>query len=227
MLFGHQSDASQPDNTVPVVSDTGSQDTPIQATVVNPLAVDPATGISLPTVTDQPAVPEEPSVLDQPVLDQPTQDSQPSDTFALQEAPVPDPSTPFSPDPTPAITPTVVDSSPAVDPATSISDSSSDGSAADPASATPSNIPGTDDLLDLKQQVLSQLSPLVSHLEQSPEEKFRTTMMLIQTTDNPSLLKDAYETAQAIPEEKPRAQALLDVINEINYFTQQASTTDA
>lgn len=77
-----------------------------------------------------------------------------------------------------------------------------------------------DELLDLKQQALQQLSPLVGHLEQTPEEKFRTTMMLIQASDNQSLLKDAYEAARAIGDEKVRAQALLDVINEINYFTQ-------
>lgn len=79
----------------------------------------------------------------------------------------------------------------------------------------------SDDLLSLKQQALGELAPLVDHLEQSPEEKFRTTMMMIQSTDNATLIKEAYAAAQAIPDEKTRAQALLDVINEINYFTQK------
>ncbi|MET0779429.1 MAG: hypothetical protein ABWY71_01205 [Candidatus Saccharimonadales bacterium] len=77
-----------------------------------------------------------------------------------------------------------------------------------------------DDLISIKQQALQQLSPLVGHLDQSPEEKFRTTMMMIQASDNADLVKDAYAAAQQIPEEKARAQALLDVVNEINYFTQ-------
>ncbi len=77
------------------------------------------------------------------------------------------------------------------------------------------------DLVDIKQSALQQLSPLVSHLDQSAEEKFRTTMMMIQATDDQSLLKQAYESAQKIEDDKARAQALLDVINEINYFTQQ------
>lgn len=77
-----------------------------------------------------------------------------------------------------------------------------------------------DALLDLKQKALQQLTPLVGHLDQSPLEKFRTTMMLIQASDNKSLLKDAYDAAQTIEDEKIRAQALLDVVNEINYFTQ-------
>lgn len=78
----------------------------------------------------------------------------------------------------------------------------------------------TNDLLDIKQQALGQLSPLVGHLEQSPEERFRTTMMMIQANDNQALIKDAYEAARQIPDEKAKAQALLDVVNEINYFTQ-------
>lgn len=87
-----------------------------------------------------------------------------------------------------------------------------------PGSAT--NTIADDELLSLKQQALQQLSPLVGHLDQTPEEKFRTTMMMIQAADNQALLKAAYEAAQAIPDEKARAQALLDVVNEINYFTQ-------
>lgn len=82
---------------------------------------------------------------------------------------------------------------------------------------------GTDELLDLKQSALHELSPLLGHLEQSPEEKFRTTMMMIQASDDQTLLTTAYESAKAITDEKARAQALLDIVNEINYFTQQAN----
>lgn len=94
----------------------------------------------------------------------------------------------------------------------------------EPSGATP-GIPaaGDDELLDLKQQALQQLTPLVDQLDQTPEEKFRTTMMMIQASDDQSLLKTAYAAAQAINDEKERAQALLDIINEINYFTQHAS----
>lgn len=90
-----------------------------------------------------------------------------------------------------------------------------------PAAAPLGDIAGADDLLQIKQQALQQLSPLVGHLEQSPEEKFRTTMMMIQASDNQDLIKEAYAAAQQIQDEKTRAQALLDIVNEINYFTQQ------
>jgi hypothetical protein len=76
------------------------------------------------------------------------------------------------------------------------------------------------DLLDIKQKALEELSPLVGHLEQTPEEKFKTTMMMIQASDNQALVPDAYTAAQAITDEKAKAQALLDIVNEINYFTQ-------
>jgi hypothetical protein len=82
---------------------------------------------------------------------------------------------------------------------------------------------GNDDLLGIKQSALTQLTPLVDHLEQTPEEKFRTTMMMIQASDNKALIKDAYEAAQNIVDEKVKAQALLDIVNEINYFTQHKS----
>lgn len=78
-----------------------------------------------------------------------------------------------------------------------------------------------DDLINIKQEALQQLKPLVNHLDQTPEEKFRTTMMMIQAVDDQTLIPHAYEAAKAIPDEKARAQALLDVVNEINYFTSQ------
>lgn len=76
------------------------------------------------------------------------------------------------------------------------------------------------DLIDIKQEALGKLSPLIGHLDQAPEEKFRTLMMMIQASDDQALVKQAYETALTIEDEKTRAQALLDIVNEINYFTQ-------
>lgn len=52
-------------------------------------------------------------------------------------------------------------------------------------------------------------------------------MMLIQASDNAELIQDAYDAAGKIEDEKVRAQALLDVVNEINYFTHQSSATNS
>jgi hypothetical protein len=76
------------------------------------------------------------------------------------------------------------------------------------------------ELIDIKQKALTDLTPLVNQLDQSPEDKFRTMMMMIQASDDQSLVKLAYDAAHKIKDEKARAQALLDIVNEINYFTQ-------
>lgn len=91
-----------------------------------------------------------------------------------------------------------------------------------PQSAPTAPPSGDDELLEIKQRALSNLTPLLNHLDQTPEEKFKTTMMLIQASDDPQLLAQAHEAANKIEDEKIRAQALLDVVNEINYFTHQA-----
>lgn len=78
-----------------------------------------------------------------------------------------------------------------------------------------------EELISIKQEALQSLKPLVGHLEQTPEEHFRTTMMMIQASDDQSLIPDAHEAAKSITDDKVRAQALLDVVNEINYFTAQ------
>ena len=124
---------------------------------------------------------------------------------------------PAAPEPVqePVANPFALPSTPAPEPATQ-----SDFSAPSAPAPVAEPVASSDDLLDLKQKALQQLSPLVNHLDQNPEEKFKTTMMMIQASDDQALLPAAYEAAQAIPDEKAKAQALLDVVNEINYFTQ-------
>jgi hypothetical protein len=90
----------------------------------------------------------------------------------------------------------------------------------DPAPSASPHDASDSDLLELKQKALNSLTPMVDKLEQTPEEKFKTIMMLIQASDNVGLVKEAYAAAEAIPDERARAQALIDVVNEINYFTQ-------
>lgn len=86
--------------------------------------------------------------------------------------------------------------------------------------SAPADSDDTDDLVRMKQEALQHLQPLVDTLQQSPEEEFRTIMMMIQATDDKTMLKKALESAKRIKDDKIRAQAMLDVINEINYFTQ-------
>jgi hypothetical protein len=78
-----------------------------------------------------------------------------------------------------------------------------------------------DTLIHVKQEALDELFPLIDKLDQTPDEHFKTLMMIIQASDNHTLIEKAFQIAQTIDDEKIRAQALLDIINEINYFTQQ------
>jgi hypothetical protein len=140
--------------------------------------------------------------MDQPAPDQ----AQPADDGAALDAPAPEPINDFHAAPAPDF------NAPAADPLP-------------PAPAHSDNLiddtPVDHDLVDIKQKALGQLTPLVGHLDQQPEDRFKTLMMMIQASDDQTLVKDAYEAAQSITDEKARAQALLDVVNEINYFTSQ------
>jgi hypothetical protein len=100
---------------------------------------------------------------------------------------------------------------------TTSSDSASDNA---PIVAAPLPPADPEHLAGMKQQALDHLEPLVGHLDQSPEESFKTTMMMIQANDNHTLLEKALHEAKLIEDDKVRANAMLDIINEINYFSQ-------
>lgn len=94
--------------------------------------------------------------------------------------------------------------------------------------ATPATAPQTaspavnDAALDsIKQAALSELRPLVGKLDVSPEEKFDTYLLLLRSTDDRDLIAPAHEAAKAIVDEARRAQALLDIIKEIDFLSQK------
>ncbi len=89
----------------------------------------------------------------------------------------------------------------------------------EPAVSTGAPSTSTDDVLDpIKKEALQKLEPLVSELDLHPEEKYRALMMIIQATDNKDLVNEAYQAADKIEDNKTRAQALLSIVNEIEYF---------
>ena len=71
----------------------------------------------------------------------------------------------------------------------------------------------------IKQTALNELRPLVDKLDVSPEEKFDTYLLLLRSTDDKTLIAPAHDAAVAIVDEARRAQALLDIIKEIDYFS--------
>lgn len=78
----------------------------------------------------------------------------------------------------------------------------------------------TNSALDsIKKEALGELRPLVDKLNVSPEEKFDTYLLLIRSTDDKTLIAPAHEAAKAIKDEAKRADALLNIIKEIDYLS--------
>ena len=59
---------------------------------------------------------------------------------------------------------------------------------------------------------------LSNHRRKSNEEKFDIYLLLLRSSDDDTLIEPAYNAARAIEDETKRANALLDVIKEIDYF---------
>lgn len=76
------------------------------------------------------------------------------------------------------------------------------------------------DLDSVKQEALTELRPLVDKLDVAPEEKFDTYLLLLRSTDDKDLIAPAHEAAKSIADEARRAQALLDIIKEIDFLSQ-------
>lgn len=106
-----------------------------------------------------------------------------------------------TPEPTVAPTPTITPSSVASDHHTAVDDGP---------------------LAAIKQDAIVELRPLVDKLNVSAEEKFDTYLLLIRSTDDTELIGPAHEAAKAIEDETRRAEALLDIIKEIDYLSNQA-----
>lgn len=88
-------------------------------------------------------------------------------------------------------------------------------------SITPEEPVSTDPALEgIKKDALNELRPLVDKLNVSPEEKFDTYLLLLRSTDDTTLIGPAHDAAKEISDEARRAQALLDVIKEIDYLSQ-------
>ena len=74
------------------------------------------------------------------------------------------------------------------------------------------------DLDGIKSHALEDLRPLVDKLTVTNEEKFDILLLLLRSSDDDTLIEPAYNAARAIEDETKRANALLDVIKEIDYF---------
>ena len=87
--------------------------------------------------------------------------------------------------------------------------------------AEPSVTPEAGALTDIKNKALDELRPLIERATLPVEEKFDTYLMLIRSTDDVSLIGPAHEVAQSITDETRKAEALIDIIKEIDYLTKK------
>ncbi|MFZ2560615.1 MAG: hypothetical protein WAW91_03235 [Candidatus Nanoperiomorbaceae bacterium] len=102
-------------------------------------------------------------------------------------------------------------------------------STVNPAPATSSDpligmVPGTTataTLDNIKNQALTELRPLVDKLNLAPADKFDVLLLMIRSSDDSSLVPEAHAVAKNIPDEARKAQALLDIIKEIDFFDQK------
>ncbi|MCD8561693.1 hypothetical protein LRY29_01340 [Candidatus Saccharibacteria bacterium] len=82
--------------------------------------------------------------------------------------------------------------------------------------------PATSPLDGIKNQALEELRPLIDRVDLPAEEKFDTYLMLIRSTDDSSLIAPAHAVAQTITDEKRKAEALLEIIKEIDYLSKKS-----
>lgn len=88
-----------------------------------------------------------------------------------------------------------------------------------PLAPMPEPVADDGELGGVKQEAISELRPLVDKLNLPAEEKFDTYLLLIRSTDDKSLIAPAHEAAKSIADEARRAQALLDIIKEIDFLS--------
>lgn len=83
------------------------------------------------------------------------------------------------------------------------------------------DVSDTQNLDGIKNDALNELRPLIDRVDLPAEEKFDIYLMLIRSTDDGSLIRPAHAAAQNIADEKRKAEALLDIIKEIDYLARK------
>ncbi len=79
------------------------------------------------------------------------------------------------------------------------------------------------DLNDIKNQALNELRPLIDRVDLPSEDRFDAYLMLLRSTDDSTLVGPAHAAAQGIADEKRKAEALLEIIKEIDYLSRKST----
>lgn len=175
--------------------------------------IKPAAGSSVHNGVMQPIVPP-----NSPVAPQPAQDNNQATAPAIGQVKVQSSTSQnntsgSTSDGKDATLPVVPPMSPTPEPAATDTPAPADTSSEDTTASEP--------LDAIKNAALEELRPLVDKLDVKAEDKFDTYLLLIRSTDDMSLIAPAHEAAKAIQDEARRAQALLDIVKEIDYLSHQ------
>ncbi len=141
----------------------------------------------------------------------------------FEETAVPSVATP--PADTPAPEPAATDVTSLLPPLPDPSAEEPSAPVAEPTETTITAPTNSSELESIKSDALNELRPLIGHVDLSPEEKFDAYLMLIRSTDDSTLIAPAHKAAQNISDEKRKAEALLDIIKEIDYLSKKDSIT--
>ncbi len=121
-----------------------------------------------------------------------------------------------------AVSDVTADATPETNTTPPATDTAAPGLTPPPIASAPSQTLSENELEVIKKAALDELKPLVDKLQLPPEEKFDILLLIIRSTDDKELIGTAHETAKTISDETRRAQALLDIIKEVEYFSNNA-----
>lgn len=71
-------------------------------------------------------------------------------------------------------------------------------------------------LTELRQEAISTLIPLIDQINGAPDKKFELLITAARSAGDTQLLKKALESAKQLEGDDQKAEAVLDVLNEIN-----------
>jgi hypothetical protein len=83
------------------------------------------------------------------------------------------------------------------------------------------NTQGATDVIDLEslqRKAIEVLAPLVDQIDGAPENRFEILIMAARSSNDGALLNQALQVAQEIESPAAKANAVLDVLNEVNYL---------
>ncbi len=75
-------------------------------------------------------------------------------------------------------------------------------------------------LEEIRKHALEALAPLAEELDETPERKFEILMTAARFSDDENLLDKTLQVVMSMPDGATKAEALMDVINEVNFRLQ-------